>query len=316
MFRMKKIISYTLLVLFSFSMAQKMAYVDTQYILKQMPQYQQSEQRLNAEVKKWQDEIIKQQSAIEKLRVEFENEKVLLTDDQQKTKLAVIDSTENVSHEFIEKKFGTNGESISLRLNLVKPLQDQIWNAINTVVAKDKYNIVFDKSSDLIMVFTDSRYDITDKVLKQLGVDTKGREEEGTKSTRAKASATSSKSRENTSASTKREETDTNKSKPKSGYGSKYTPKKEEVKTEDKAETKETEKTETEANASQPQSGYGSKYTPKKEEIKTEDKAKTEETKKTETKTTTSQPKSGYGSKYVPKKNTNKAETKESTTNK
>ncbi len=167
---MKKLILYTLLLFFGVTYAQKMAYVDTQYILKQMPQYQQAEQRLNAEIKKWQDEIKNQQSRLEKMRVGFENEKVLLTEEQQKTKLAAIDSTEKKLNEFIDKKFGTNGESTTLRYNLAKPVQDQIWNAISAIVAKDKYNIIFDKSSDLIMVFTDSKYDITDKVLKQLGI--------------------------------------------------------------------------------------------------------------------------------------------------
>jgi outer membrane protein len=229
-----------------------MAYVDTQYILKQMPQYQQSEQRLNDEVKKWQDEIVRQQSALEKLKIAFENEKVLLTDNQQKTKLSVIDSTEKVLNDFIEKKFGTNGESIGLRVNLVKPLQDQIWNAVNAVATKDKYNIIFDKSSDLIMIFTDSRYDITDRVLNQLGLG-KEKEEKDTKAVKAKTPAPK---RNSTSAKTnaKREteieaETETKTLK----------------KADKKLTTKEKSKT-----TDKPKSGYGSRYVPKKQEVKTE----------------------------------------------
>ncbi|MDR1876746.1 MAG: OmpH family outer membrane protein [Flavobacteriaceae bacterium] len=239
---MKKIITYIILLIFSLSFAQKIAYVDTQYILKQMPQYQQSEQRLNSEAKKWQEEIIKQQSTLEKLRVAFENEKILLTEDQQKTRVAVIDSTEKVLNDFIEKKFGTNGESISLRVNLVKPLQDQIWNAINTVATKDKYNIIFDKSSDLIMIFTDSKYDITDTVLKQLGMGGKDEKEASkSKSSRAKVSdskaATSKTTPETKEAKIKKEEAKTTSEQPKSGYGSKYVPKKNRKTAETETET-------------------------------------------------------------------------------
>ncbi len=341
---MKKLVLYTLLLFFGLANAQKMGYVDTQYILKQMPQYQQAEQRLNAEVQRWKDEIKNQQSKLEKMRVSFENEKVLLTEEQQKTKLAAIDSTEKNLNEFIDKKFGTNGESTNLRYNLAKPVQDQIWNAINAVAAKDKYNFIFDKSSDLIMVFTDSKYDLTDRVLKQLGgtvTNEKDKSKPGnTKDTR------STRSTEPSAPSTTEPDTAepkvTTDTKPKSGYGSKYVPKKETKKTESQpveskpAETQKSEgvkSTETKpASDTQPKSGYGSKYVPKKETKKTESQPveskpaetqKSEGVKSTETKSAsteskpaadTTKPKSGYGSKYVPKKEEKKPEAQQQTT--
>lgn len=165
---MKKVAVYIFFLVFGFGQAQKIAYVDTQLILKQIPQYQDAEQRMNDEVKSWQKEIEDKQSALTQMRTAFENEKILLTDAQQKTKLAAIDSLDKSIKDFINKKFGTDGEIATMRYNMAKPIQDQIWNAINIVATRESYGIIFDKSSNLIMVYTDPRYDITDKVLKLL----------------------------------------------------------------------------------------------------------------------------------------------------
>ncbi|PQL95453.1 OmpH family outer membrane protein [Apibacter adventoris] len=310
----KLLISYILILIFGLGCAQKMAYVDTQYILKQIPQFQNSEQRLNSEVKKWQDHIVNQQSQIEKLKISFENEKILLTEDQQKNRLATIDSTEKLLNEFIDKKFGSNGESVTLRYNLAKPLQDQIWNAINTIAAKDKYNIVFDKSSDLIMIFTDSKYDITDKVLKQLGINDKNKDKK--EKTASKNSEVNNSNNYNDKI--EEESIDNN---PKTGYGSKYTPKKKTKKPEVKEENKNPETPDSEdqpTESSKPKTGYGSKYTPKKKTEKPEVKEENKNSEATDSEiqpTEPSKPKTGYGSKYTPKKKTEKPEVKEENKN-
>jgi len=175
---MKKTAVYIFFLVFGFGQAQKIAYVDTQFILNQIPQYQEAEERMSEEIKKWQTEIEDKQSALTQMRTAFENEKILLTDAQQKTKLAAIDSLDKSIKDFINKKFGTNGETATMRYNLAKPIQDQIWNAINIVATRESYGIIFDKSSNLIMVYTDPRYDITDKVLKLL----QGDDDDGKKS--------------------------------------------------------------------------------------------------------------------------------------
>lgn len=316
---MKKILTYALLLLFSYGIAQKMAYVDTQYILKQLPQYQQSEQKLDNEIKKWQEEIVNRQSNLEKLRIEFENEKILLTDDQQKSRLSQIDSTDKALHEFIEKKFGSKGESINLRVNLVKPLQDQIWNAINAIAAKDKYNLILDKSSDLIMVYTDSKYDITDKVLKQLGIATKNKEKED-KNAKTSASIKPNEDLDSKSNDTKnnKEKKESNKKQQKSGWGRKYVPKNKQSKT--KSESEDIDNT-NELNNNNHQSldlnesKDNSKESLKKKTLESKinisateeyvDKSNVSANPKKEIKNTSkTQTKTGYGSKYVPKKKT------------
>lgn len=316
---MKKILTYALLLLFSYGIAQKMAYVDTQYILKQLPQYQQSEQKLDNEIKKWQEEIVNRQSNLEKLRIEFENEKILLTDDQQKSRLSQIDSTDKALHEFIEKKFGSKGESINLRVNLVKPLQDQIWNAINAIAAKDKYNLILDKSSDLIMVYTDSKYDITDKVLKQLGIATKNKEKED-KNAKTSASLKPNEDLDSKSNDTKnnKEKKESNKKQQKSGWGRKYVPKNKQSKT--KSESEDIDNTNElnnnnhqslDLNESKDNSKEGLKKKTLESKINisaTEenvDKSNVSANPKKEIKNTSkTQTKTGYGSKYVPKKKT------------
>lgn len=318
---MKKTLTYALLLLFSFGIAQKMAYVDTQYILKQLPQYQQSEQRLDHEVKKWQEEIVNRQSMLEKLRIEYENEKVLLTEDQQKSRLMSIDSTDKALHEFIEKKFGSKGESVNLRINLVKPIQDQIWNAINAIAIKDKYNLILDKSSDLIMVYTDSKYDITDKVLKQLGIATKKKEDKNGKSSSMISNSDEVDDKEVKIINVKnsdetaidKKDKESTKKQQKSGWGRKYVPKNKQTKKEQiqKEEVNEvsSEKVD-EVSEVKNINNVKSKDYPKEEDVHeiTAPAPKNKESKTVnnkESKTTIkSQPKSGYGSKYIPKKKT------------
>lgn len=301
---MKKLLTYIFLFLLFYSgTAQKMAYVDTKYILNQMPQYQQAQQRLDNEIKKWQTEIQKEQSKLDQLRVEYENEKILLTDDQQKNRLSIIDSSEIKIRNFIDKKFGSEGDSFRLRMNFVKPLQDQIWNAINTVASRDKYGLIFDKSSDLIMVFTDPKYDITDKVLKQMGLDakqSKKKESQTNSNSPSKISKTEDiiqESNEDNNEINVKEKSN-KKDQTKSGYGSKYVPKKKKQAVEIQENgDKEIDKTN---NKSKENKLNNNNEVTDTAEAEVEKPKENPEVKKA----TTAQPKKGYGSKYVPKKKT------------
>lgn len=172
---MKKLI---LLFLFSiasiFSNSQKIVYVDTRIILDQMPQYQQAKERLEKEVEKWKVKISDNQRTLDSLKSTFENEKILLTEDQQKVRWEEVSLKDKELKEYIEQKFGVKGELITLRQNFAKPVQNQIWNAINTLAKKENYGMIFDKSSeDTPLIFSDPKYDITEKVLNVLKGDNK-----------------------------------------------------------------------------------------------------------------------------------------------
>ena len=155
---MKKL--HLLLVLFmasSILSAQKIGVVDTDYLLNKMPQYKEAEGRLNQQINSWENEA-------KKLQQEFENEKTLLVGEQLKERKKAVEDAENKVKNFINDKFGTNGEINLLRANLTKPFQDQIWNAIKKVVEKNNLGIVLDKSNNISVLFLDNKYDYTDKV--------------------------------------------------------------------------------------------------------------------------------------------------------
>lgn len=148
--------------------AQKIGVVDTNYILAKLPQYKDAEGRLNSQIQTWEQEIQKMQAEIEQKKESFENEKVLLVGDHLKQREQEIRDLDNKIKDFISKKFGTEGEVNTARVNLTKPFQDQIWNAIKTVSEKNALGIVFDKSNSLNVLYLEKRYDYTDKVLELL----------------------------------------------------------------------------------------------------------------------------------------------------
>lgn len=150
---------------FSAISAQKIGVVDTNYILNKLPQYKDAETRLNSQVEKWETEIQTMQKEYDTKKLTFENEKVLLVGDQLKERQKEIDDLGEKLQKTISSRFGTDGEINKLRANLTKPFQDQIWNAIKTVVEKNSLGIVLDKSNNISVLFLENRYDYTDKVL-------------------------------------------------------------------------------------------------------------------------------------------------------
>ncbi|WKS95471.1 OmpH family outer membrane protein [Riemerella columbina] len=150
---------------FGVASAQKIGVVDTQYILEKLPQYKAAESRLSAQVKTWETEISQLQSEYETKKAALENEKVLLIGEQLKQREKEVADLEQSLKTLITKRFGTDGEINQLRVSLVKPFQDQIWNAIKTVSEKSSLGIVLDKGNAASVLFLDKKYDYTDKVL-------------------------------------------------------------------------------------------------------------------------------------------------------
>jgi len=152
----------------SFSFSQKVYYVDTQYILKQMPQYQQAKKQIETTVEKWRKEINTEEDKITQMEITFENEKVLLTKDQIKQREKEIEESKEKLRELSVKRFGANGDIIRTRQSLVRPIQDQVWNVINKIAKKRGIGIVLDKSGSLIMIYSNPKYDLSDLVIKEL----------------------------------------------------------------------------------------------------------------------------------------------------
>ncbi len=159
---------FAFLGILNFANAQKIGVVDTDYILNKLPQYKEAETRLNAQVATWQSDIQNLQSEYERKKSAFENEKVLLIGDQLRQREKEVTDLDKNIKTTISLRFGTNGEIENLRSNLTQPFQDQIWNAIRTVSEKNGLGIVIDKSNNVSVIFLNSRFDYTEKVLNLL----------------------------------------------------------------------------------------------------------------------------------------------------
>lgn len=159
----------------SFTFAQKIGVVDTNYILSKMPQYKEAQARLDRQIKSWEAELQKMQTDYDTKKSALENERVLLVGEQLKKREEEVKTLDKNIKSYLESKFSAEGEINSFRANVTKPFQDQIWNAIKSVTDKNSLGIVLDKSNNLSVIFLDKKYDYTDKVLEYL---LKGNKEE------------------------------------------------------------------------------------------------------------------------------------------
>lgn len=161
----KIIFTFALLLLFGLNNAQKIGVVDTNEILNKLPQYKEAEARLNSQIDTWESELQSLQSEYERKKAAFESEKVLLIGDQLKLREKEVTDLDKNIKTTTSLRFGANGEITKLRTNLVQPFQDQIWEAIKTMSEKNGLGIVLDKSNNISVIFLQSKYDYTEKVL-------------------------------------------------------------------------------------------------------------------------------------------------------
>ncbi len=149
--------------------AQKFAYVDSEYILDNMPEYKSAQQQLDRTSVQWQKEIEAKFAEIDRMYKDFQAEAVLLTDEMKKKREEEIIEKEKAAKELQKQRFGKDGDLLKKRQELIKPLQDKIYNSIKEISTTKNYAVVFDKSSDLTMLFTNPKYDISDDVLENMG---------------------------------------------------------------------------------------------------------------------------------------------------
>ena len=166
---MKKLILTILFLGFTLPLsAQRFAYVNTDYILENLPEYIQAQNTLRTRTEQWNREIQIRQEALAQKEADFLNEKVLLTEEQIKKEEEDIEFERKEIKELQEKRYGQDGDLIKLRRALVKPIQDQVYIAVDEVAVKKNFSFVFDKGSNLIMIYTDPKFDISRDVLLQL----------------------------------------------------------------------------------------------------------------------------------------------------
>ncbi len=148
---------------------QKFAYVDTDYILKNIPEYQEAQKKLNRLSKKWQKEIDKKYEKINQMYRDLKAEKVLLTEEMKKKRKAEIRKKEKAVRELKKKRFGENGDLFKKRKELIQPIQDRVYSAIKKLAESRRYMVIFDKAKDSDILYGDERYDKSDRVLDILG---------------------------------------------------------------------------------------------------------------------------------------------------
>jgi Skp family chaperone for outer membrane proteins len=146
----------------------KIGYIDMEYILEKVPDYAEANNQLEQKAEKWKQEIETKKNDIAKLKEALKTEKVLLTKELILEREEEIAFQENELMEYTQKKFGPNGELIVQKAVLVKPIQDQVFNIVQDIADAKKYDYVFDKSSDLTMLFAAKKHDISDRVVSAL----------------------------------------------------------------------------------------------------------------------------------------------------
>jgi Skp family chaperone for outer membrane proteins len=169
---MKKYFAISILLLFlgfkatAQSRGIKIGYIDMEYILQNVPDYSEAKNQLEQKAQKWKQDIEAKKIEIAKLNDALKTERALLTKELIEEREEEIKFQVDELLDFQQKKFGPNGDLITQKAVLVKPIQDQVFTAVQDIAEVKKYDYIFDKTSDLTMLFAAKRYDISDQVLR------------------------------------------------------------------------------------------------------------------------------------------------------
>ncbi|GHA67404.1 hypothetical protein GCM10007389_20710 [Pontibacter akesuensis] len=152
------------------SQAQKIGYIDSNFILSKMPTFNKVQQEMDKYAGAWQSEIEQLQQQADKLKQDYKAEEVLLTDALKKKRQAEISQKENELRDYQQKVFGYEGMMFRRRQELMRPIQDEVFEAVEKVSKARGVQMMFDKSGDLVMIYTNPVHDYTEYVLEELGL--------------------------------------------------------------------------------------------------------------------------------------------------
>jgi outer membrane protein len=156
--------------------AQRYAYVDTDYILKNLESYQDAQKELDRISGQWQKEIEQRYEAIDRLYKAYQAEKVLLTEDMRKEREEEIVRQEEEAKSWQRQRFGVDGDLFRRREELIQPIQEEVFQAIKQVADGGGFSVIFDKAGQSNILYADPRYDKSDRVLSRLGVSANDRD--------------------------------------------------------------------------------------------------------------------------------------------
>ncbi|CAM3265798.1 OmpH family outer membrane protein [Aequorivita lipolytica] len=169
----KKILFFTLFLFCFTFMAEaqrgvRIGYIDMEYILESVPEYKEASIQLEGKVQRWKLDIEKKQKEIDQMKLNLANERVLLTKELIDERDEEIKIKEDEMLQYQQDRFGPNGDLMIQRRQLVQPIQDQVFNIVQEIAENKKYDFIFDKSADVVMLFAAKRNDISDLVLRSI----------------------------------------------------------------------------------------------------------------------------------------------------
>lgn len=147
----------------------RIAYVDMEYILENVEEYREASEQLENKVQKWKIEVEQKKSDVDQMREDLLAEKVLLTDELIEEREEEIDILEKEMLQYQQDRFGPQGDLVLQKRQLIQPIQDQVFNEVQKIGANRKYDFIFDKSADVVMLYSEKRHDISELVLREIG---------------------------------------------------------------------------------------------------------------------------------------------------
>lgn len=167
---MKKILMMFAMLAVAFTAsAQKLALVDMEYILKNIPAYERANEQLTQVAKKWQAEVDALNTEAQTMYKNYQNEVVFLSQEQKKERQEAIMNKEKEASELKRKYFGPEGELFKKRTSLMTPIQEEIYNAVKDIADLRGYSLILDRASDTSIIFGSPKIDISNEVLSKLG---------------------------------------------------------------------------------------------------------------------------------------------------
>jgi outer membrane protein len=169
------LLSVFLVGIMTAGMTQKFAFVDTQYVLDNLPEYTEAQAQLDDWSAQWQKELETKFAEIDKMYKDYQAQSVLLPEEMKKKKEQEIVDKEKEAKNLQRQRFGKDGDLFKKRQELVKPIQEKLYNAIQEIATTSNYAVVFDKSGSLTMLYANPKYDVSDEVLDNMGASQSGR---------------------------------------------------------------------------------------------------------------------------------------------
>jgi outer membrane protein len=150
--------------------AQRYAIIDSKYILDKMPEYKEAQKKLDQFSELWQQEIDQKQTLVDKMLKDYDAEQVMLSDELKKKREDELYNKEKELRDLQKKRFGFEGDLFKKRQELIKPVQDRVYNAVQKLAVEKQYDFILDKSEGITVIFADPKLDKSDDVLRNLGV--------------------------------------------------------------------------------------------------------------------------------------------------